>query len=348
MPLFAGECKAMTTTKAKAASISVLRGQPDLPDFESDFRVDLAMPRARGRRFKPPQMMTVVSEIGDTASDAGQDMERRYGRIVCPMPLKGGAADPAAIYACLVAKFPHLTDAAARIVGDLRLCALGRRQYADLRPLLLVGPSGIGKTAFAKALAKQLNVGFGEFPAAGSSDDRVFRGTGRGWHSAQPCLPIIVMLASECANPLFLIDEIDKAGGSDKSGRLINTLLGLLEPTTAATWFDEALMASADLSRISWILTANRIDNLPRYLLSRLAIVHCKRPDPADFDHFLDSILGDVALQLAIAKEDLPELHSRGIDLMRCAFAHDGDIRRLRRAVEAGLGAAAAMPRFLQ
>ncbi|MFZ0694192.1 MAG: AAA family ATPase [Alphaproteobacteria bacterium] len=334
----------MTATKGKGDP-AVLWAEPG--DFAPEIRVDLAMPRARGRRFKPPEMMTVVSEIGDMASEAGQNMALRYGRIVEPMPLKGGTADPAAIYARLVAKFPHLADAAARIVGDLHLGALGHRQYAHIRPLLLVGPSGIGKTLFAKRLASQLNVGFGEFPAAGSSDDRVFRGTGRGWHSAQPGLPIIVMLQSECANPLFLIDEIDKAGGSEKSGSMVHTLLGLLEPATAGTWFDEALMARADLSKVSWILTANRIDHLPPYLLSRLAIVHCKRPEAAHFDRILESVLRDIARQLAIVPEDLPELHSRAIALLRHAFSHDGDIRRLRRAVEAGLGAAAAGPRLL-
>jgi ATP-dependent Lon protease len=94
------------------------------------------------------------------------------------------------------------------------------------------------------------------------------------------------MRRTRCANPVLLVDEVDKARGSE-NGDIMATLLGMLEPETARAWFDSCLLAPVDLSQISWVLTANTILTLQRPLLSCLRVITVGYPAPETFDRIL-------------------------------------------------------------
>jgi hypothetical protein len=215
----------------------------------------------------------VVAAIGDASSSGGEDVAEAYQALAKPLPLRGSETDPEQLRRALLAEFPHLRDAIDRIIGDLRLRRRAGVNWVRFRPLLLVGPPGVGKTWFAKRLARLLDLGYGEVSGAGSSDDRMLRGTARGWRGAQPAFPLLVMLRTGGANPLIVVDEVDKAGGSERNGDIRQTLLPMLEVETARAWFDEALLAPTDLSGVSWLLTANDLAPLSAPLLSRVAVV---------------------------------------------------------------------------
>lgn len=134
-----------------------------------------------------------------------------------------------------------------------------------------------------------------EAKPAGSSGDRMLRGTARGYRGAQPALPLLVMLQSGCANPLIVVDEIEKAGGSERHGDIRQTLLAMLERETAAGFFDECLLAACDLSQVIWICTANEISGLSGPLLYRLRVVRCPRPKPEAFNGLLNQTLWKAA-----------------------------------------------------
>ena len=199
----------------------------------------------------------------------------------------------------------------------------------------------MGKTRFAKRLATLLDVGYGEVAGSGSSDDRALRGTARGWRSAQPALPLLVVLRSLCANPMILVDEIDKAGGSDHNGDIRRTLLSMLEPETARAWFDEALLAPADLSQVSWIMTANDASQLSAPLLSRVALVKVAPPVPAMFGGLLASLLHSIADELGVPANALPPLSDLAREELHRSFADRPDLRRVKRALESALSASA-------
>jgi hypothetical protein len=281
--------------------------------------------------------LIVVSEIGEPDCEGGAEMVASYGSLTSPLPLKSGRIAADLIEAALSAEFPNMGDVIHRISGDLRLRARSGIPWDRFRPLLLVGPPGTGKTRFAKRLARPLDIGYGEVSAAGSSDNRALQGTARGFRYGQPCLPLLTMKQSQCANPLILVDEIDKAGGSDRAGDIRQTLLTMLEPQSARTFFDEALLATADLSQISWILTANSLSEMSAPLLSRVGIVDVPLPGPQDLDNLLDGILNDIAKELSVTAMDLPPLDPLAIAALRRRFAGGIDIRRLRRAIDAVL-----------
>jgi hypothetical protein len=108
---------------------------------------------------------------------------------------------------------------------------------------------------------------------ASRADGAVFAGTDRRWHSAEPCHPFLAVAAGRIANPLILIDEIEKAGTRSDYGRLWDCLLGFFEPETSARYPDPALQTNLDLSQISYVATANSLDPLPSPIRDRMRVV---------------------------------------------------------------------------
>ena len=286
----------------------------------------------------------VVAAIGNVATEAGGNMDEAYGGLSKPLPLKGGDVDPEAVHAALLAEFPHVHDAIDRIVSDLRLRRRAGVKWLRFRPLLLVGPPGVGKTRFAKRIAQLMQVGYGEVSGAGSSDDRALRGTARGWRDAQPALPLLVMMRTGCANPIIFVNQIEKAGGSQRNGDIRQTLLAMLESESARTWFDEALLAPADLSAVSWILAANDVTPLSAPLLSRVAVVRVPPPGPEMFNVLLANLLGVIAEELGVPIDALPPLAPAARVRLRQAFIEQPDLRRIKRAVEGALSVKPSVP----
>ena len=109
-------------------------------------------------------------------------------------------------------------------------------------------------------------------------------------------------------------------------------------------WFDEALLAPADLSAVSWILAANDVTPLSAPLLSRVAIVRVPPPGPEMLDVLLENLLGIIAEELGVPVDALPPLAPAARVRLRQAFAERPDLRRIKRAVEAALSAKSPVP----
>jgi ATP-dependent Lon protease len=82
------------------------------------------------------------------------------------------------------------------------------------------------------------------------------------------------------AGPLIILDEIEKAGTGRHNGNLYDVLHGLLERETAARWHDPYIDAPCDLSHISWIMTANTIEPVPKSLRDRCRCIRFPEPGP--------------------------------------------------------------------
>jgi hypothetical protein len=194
------------------------------------------------------------------------------------------------------------------IVQEASLALHLGQPWLQLRPRLLVGPPGCGKTHFAQVLGQISGCGSALFNAGGSSDNRLLAGTARGWASAQPCWPLLMMRQLGSANPVLIVDEIDKVSRETRNGRLHDTLLAMLEPSSAGHYQDECLLAAADLRSINWIFTANDVAPIPEALRSRLKVYHIAPAHGPIPDGLIDQLLYDIARDHQVRVEDLPQL----------------------------------------
>ncbi|SIO66865.1 ATPase family associated with various cellular activities (AAA) [Bradyrhizobium erythrophlei] len=227
----------------------------------------------------------------------------------------------------LVFEFPYAVD-----VIDFALTDLVGRTTIRLRPLFLVGDPGGGKSRFARRLGEVL--GITVWRTDGSRcDGAVFGGTDRRWYSAEPCHAFLAIAQGKIANPLVLIDEIEKAATRSDYGRLWDCLLGFLEPETSARYPDPALQTNLDLSHVSYVATANSIDPLPSPIRDRFRVVTFPKPAAEDLDALLPAVIADLAKERGIDQSWVPPLNG----LERAAIARHwrgGSVRRLRRIVE--------------
>ena len=230
----------------------------------------------------------------------------------------------------LIFEFPYAVDVIDFVLADL----VGRTTIL-VRPLLLVGDPGGGKSRFARRLGEVLGLSVWREDAS-RADGAVFGGTDRRWHSAEPCHPFLAIAAGRVANPLILIDEIEKAGTRTDYGRLWDCLLGFLEPETNCRYPDPALQINIDLSQVSYVATANSLDPLPSPIRDRMRVMTFPKPSPDDLDALLPAVIADLARERGLNQSWMPPLDGAEHTAVARHW-RGGSVRRLRRAVEAVL-----------
>lgn len=232
---------------------------------------------------------------------------QRYEPLLRPIPL-ATLADPGPALDTLRNEFPWMERIIDWIARQMQFQLYNGQTAIRLRPLLLVGGYGVGKTRFAQRLASLFQLPSLVLPASGSSDNRALQGTARGWSTGQPGLVVQLMAERRIANPLVVIDELDKAGTSTHNGRIWDTLLQMTERTNARQVFDEYLYAPVDLSHVSWVATANDVAQLPGALLSRFTVLAVPQPQRAHYPAIIASALADIAREMGVEPEALPPL----------------------------------------
>ncbi|MBF0162109.1 MAG: endopeptidase La [Magnetococcales bacterium] len=164
----------------------------------------------------------------------------------------------------------ELKDVKERILEFLAVGKLKGKIGGSI--ILLVGPPGVGKTSIGRSVARAVGRQFFRFSVGGMRDEAEIKGHRRTYVGAMPGKVVQALRYTKVANPIFMLDEVDKIGAS-YHGDPASALLEVLDPEQNTEFLDHYLDVRFDLSKILFLCTANQVDTIPAALLDRMEII---------------------------------------------------------------------------
>jgi ATP-dependent Lon protease len=228
--------------------------------------------------YQIPRVEEALSDLQDLGNGANEALRATYLKMI----RTGGqrfVIKPSALpdIDSLIEELPNFEEPLEDIRKQLALC-LSSDDPLELEPMLLLGDPGIGKTHFARRLSKLLGTGYNFIGMSSLTAGWILSGASAQWKNAKPGKVFDALVNGDYANPVIVVDEIDKASGDSQYDPL-GSLYTLLEHDTACDFIDEFAEVPIDASEVVWIATANDARSIPEPILNRMNVYAIEPPD---------------------------------------------------------------------
>nr|WP_139240309.1 endopeptidase La [Fodinibius roseus] len=217
-----------------------------------------------------------------------------------------------------------------RIIEYLAVLKLKSDMKAPI--LCFYGPPGVGKTSLGKSIARALNRKFDRFSLGGIHDEAEIRGHRRTYIGALPGRILRSMKKTETANPVIMLDEIDKVG-SDYRGDPTSALLEVLDPEQNDSFTDNYLELEYDLSKVLFIATANSLDTIPAPLRDRMEIINISGYTLQEKAQIAKEHLIPKQIKENGLREDQIKLTHQGLEKIIDEYTRESGVRSLERQI---------------
>jgi len=221
-----------------------------------------------------------------------------------------------------------LDDIKQRIIEFIAIASINGEVSGSI--ICFVGPPGVGKTSIGRSVADALGRQFYRFSLGGMRDEAEIKGHRRTYIGAMPGKFVQALRDVKVANPVIMLDEIDKIGSSYQ-GDPASALLEVLDPEQNREFLDHYLDVRFDLSKVLFICTANQLDTIPSALVDRMEIIRLAGYITAEKREIARKHLWPKLLKRAGLKKNQLKIGAQSLDFVIENYARESGVRNLEK-----------------